>query len=98
MKKRLVIREIAAQEFRDAAAWYEAQRRGLGSKFVRQVRKAFNAIQRAPKHFPKIHPNFRRSLVKPYNYSVHFYETDNEIVVVSVFHGSRNPDDLQSRS
>ena len=43
--KRIRILEEAAEEAVEAAAWYEAQRRGLGQEFSRAIEDALDLLQ-----------------------------------------------------
>jgi plasmid stabilization system protein ParE len=98
LKYKLVLRPIALNELEEAADSFENERTGLGLRFSRRARQVFRSIQRAPKQFPRVFKNYRRALVKPFRYAIHFYEVGDEVIVVSVFHGSRNPSEWQSRS
>lgn len=47
--------------------------------------------------FPKVHGDVRKARVKTYPYAVFFRETADEIVVIAIFHSSRDPDLLRKR-
>jgi plasmid stabilization system protein ParE len=91
MTRRLVLRPQAVAELDEAAAWYSARSRGLGAEFVRLVDEAFAAIERNPLKFPHIHGSLRRAVLRRFPYSIVFTATNEEIVVLSVFHSSRDP-------
>jgi toxin ParE1/3/4 len=48
----LVLRTEAKTELREAFAWYQERRVGLGFEFLRTVRVALAAIERSPSAFP----------------------------------------------
>jgi hypothetical protein len=51
----IVIRPAAAADIEDAFVWYDQQRSGLGSEFLKAVDDALIAIQRAPQLHSVIH-------------------------------------------
>jgi plasmid stabilization system protein ParE len=91
MTRRLVLRPQAAAELDEAAGWYSARARGLGAEFLRAVDAAFAAIERNPLQFPHIHGSIRRAVLRRFPYSIVFTATEEEMVVLSVFHSSRDP-------
>lgn len=52
MTPRLFVRRAARVDIAEAFQWYEARSTGLGHEFLRAVRVAFAAIERAPEQFP----------------------------------------------
>ena len=97
MNCRLLVRPEAEAEMADAFDWYEDRVPGLGSDFLLCVDAIFNAILRAPQQYPRVHKTARRALTRRFPYQVIFVEDDERIVVLSVFHASRNPKHWQER-
>jgi plasmid stabilization system protein ParE len=95
--RRLVLRPQAVAEVDEAAAWYSARSRGLGAEFVRLVDAALAAIERNPLRFPHVQDPIRRAVLRRFPYSILFTATDDEIVVLSVFHSSRDPKRWRTR-
>ena len=60
----------AADEFEDAVAWYENERRGLGVRFKNAVLQTTESIQRYPRAYPRVYRDLRRAKVKQFPYSV----------------------------
>jgi toxin ParE1/3/4 len=89
--RRLVLRPQAVAELDEAAAWYSARLKGLGAEFLRVVDAAFAAVERNPLQFPHVHGSIRRAVLRRFPYSIVFTATEDEIVVLSVFHSSRDP-------
>jgi toxin ParE1/3/4 len=89
----------AAAEFQEAAAWYERQSAGLGSRFIAAVGKVVTAICAQPLHFPKAGVETRKARVLGWPYTVYFVlnETAQEIKVIAVWHGKRHPVKLRGR-
>ena len=94
----IVIRPAAAADIEDAFVWYEEQRSGLGSDFLKTVDDALIAIQRAPHLHPVIHRDTRRALLQRFPYGIHYRVYADLLVVVACMHGRRNPRRWQSRT
>src|SRR5687767_13266423 len=80
---RLDIHPAALDEFEEAAAWYEARRRGLGVEFAAEVDRLMALVQESPLRAPSWtrDPTVRRALARRFPYSI-FYCIDGERVVV----------------
>jgi plasmid stabilization system protein ParE len=98
VSRAFVVRPQAEAELEAAAAWYADRARGLGAEFVRVVDAAFAAIHRNPLQFPVVHGTVRRAVIRRFPYSVLFTATEEEIVVLSLFHSRRDPKRWQSRN
>ena len=95
-----VIYEAEAQtEFREAVLQYEEQWEGRGIRFVREVDAVIEAIFTSPLRFPRAGRHARKARVLGWPYSIYFAinEAHEEIKVVAVWHGKRNPAKLRQR-
>ena len=95
----LLVRPEAERDLADAHAWYESQRQGLGSEFLRSVEATLAAITRSPEMYPCIHEQVRRALVRRFPYGI-FYVVDHDparVVVLAVMHARRSPQTWQQR-
>lgn len=81
----------------DARAWYEAERVGLGGIFAAAVETTITAILQNPLAYPRVKGDSRRALVRRFPYAVYFHPFDDEIIVLAVMHGRRNPRHWRSR-
>jgi toxin ParE1/3/4 len=81
----------AKAEFDAATDWYEAQRAGLGVDFVARIREVFRRISSNPRLHAKVFQDIRKAVVKKFPYVVLYHEDQDEVIVVSVFHCSRDP-------
>jgi toxin ParE1/3/4 len=86
----------ARQEYDEAIDWYE-QQAGLGTMFIARVREVFQRIAANPRLHPKVYQDIRKAVVRKFPYTVLYQEEPNEVIVVSVFHTSRDPSSWQSR-
>ena len=91
MSYQLKIRDAAEVDLRDAYEYYEECRQGLGQDFVLCVEDSFNKILRNPQHYPVLHKNIHRTLVKRFPFGIFYVVKENTIIVLAVMHGNRNP-------
>ena len=88
----------ARAEFDDAANWYEQQQVGLGQDFVARVRQVLDRIATDPQLYAPIYGPVRKASVSRFPYIVLYREEPGEVVVISVFHTSRDPSTWQARA
>jgi plasmid stabilization system protein ParE len=83
--------EVARIELRDAARFYEAQRRGLGAEFRDEVRSTLERIKRFPHAWQALSENSRRCQTRRFPYGVIYRVEAEEILVVAIAHLHRRP-------
>jgi plasmid stabilization system protein ParE len=88
----------ARAEFIEAAAWYEAQRSNLGVEFITEIERCIALAAEQPQLYAVVHKNIRRATAERFPYSVYFRVEQRRLVVLAVFHGSRNPVIWQTRA
>jgi plasmid stabilization system protein ParE len=82
----------AEKEATDAFDWYESEREGLGSSFRDEVKLALDRILQNPNQFQVCYgTNVRRARVQRFPYWIYFTDTATSVLVLSIFHDSRNP-------
>lgn len=97
MSRIIVFNRLAALEYEEAVAWYEKEQNGLGLQFEVAVQNVLKQIETNPEHFPIVGRTVRKAILRRFPYNVYFTEVSGRIVVISVFHGSRNPNLLKRR-
>lgn len=97
MTRPVVFRSVARNEYDDAVAWYEGERAGLGLDFQIAVDAALTLVARQPLSFRRVRGPVRRALLKRFPYTIHFLDEPDRIVVLAVFHASRDPQELKRR-
>ena len=97
MKRGFVLRRVAEKEFDVSIAWYENEREGLGQKFRATVEQYFQRIADNPEWFPEVRGEVRRAVVRRFPFVIHFLIEKERIVILSVFHTSREPEQLKHR-
>ncbi len=93
----LVFRSAARAEFDDAALWYESQRLGLGGDFVAEVQQVLDTIAVHPDRYPIAAGDVRETPVSRFPYCVYYRVKPDRVVVIAVFHTSRDPSVWQGR-
>ncbi len=97
MKRGIVLRRVAEKEFDDSIAWYENEREGLGREFRTTIEEYFQRIADNPEWFPEVRGEVRRAVVRRFPFAIHFLIEKERIVVLSVFHTCREPEQLKYR-
>jgi toxin ParE1/3/4 len=87
----LVLRPKARREFDEAYDWYETRQPGLGDEFTTEIRRVLNEIAADPKKYPVVWGTVREALADRFPYCIYYRVRKANIVVLSVFHTSRDP-------
>ena len=87
----------ARDEYDAGAVWYDRQRPGLGRAFIGRVREVLKRISANPKIHAKVYRDARKAVVKQFPYVVIYQEEPDEVLIIAVFHCSRNPAAWQLR-
>jgi plasmid stabilization system protein ParE len=93
----LLFRPQARAELLEARAWYDAERPGLGTAFLTEIRSAVSLLRQMPQAFPVVHPPIRRLLLKRFPYALYFFLDEEAVVVTALVHGRRDPEVWRSR-
>ena len=90
---KIQIRDQAAFEFSKAFIWYNEQKEGLGEEFASAVQGALNKVANNPYHYKKTYKNYHEALVDKFPFLIVYVVKENgqEIIVIAIFHTSRNP-------
>jgi hypothetical protein len=100
--KALRIHELAENELADAAVWYDAKQPGLGTTLLELADDAIDRVRlgvlpSSPVPHVAKASNARRVMLKPFPYSIVFYEQADQIVIIAFAHSSRRPGYWRSR-
>lgn len=93
----IIFHPEAQAELDDAYAWYDGQLPGLGEAFLAAVREVLERVQECPEMYSSIYRDVRRGLTRRFPYGVLYRVQAGSIVVLAVFHGSRDPRVWQQR-
>jgi toxin ParE1/3/4 len=81
----------AEREVREAHAYYESRREGLGDEFVREVDRAIAAGCENPDRWPRIGGTVRRCQTRKFKYGIIYHLLENELEVLAVMDLRRKP-------
>ena len=92
------LRRQAERELSAAASWYEQQREGLGQEFLDEFMAVHRRIENTPLMYSIVHRNTHRAVMNRFPFGVYFRIEDEEVTIVAVMHGSRNPNHWHGRT
>ena len=96
--KPVKLRAAARVEYDAAGDWYESQRPGLAATFTAAVQQVFDRIASQPQLHAVVVRDVRKAVVRGFPYCVYYRERPTAVVVLSVFHTSRDPAVWQRRT
>lgn len=97
MNRQMIVSPAAEADLREARDWYESQYAGLGDQFLDLVAEVLELVRSNPKLFAIARYDLRIARVRKFPYLVVFREDDDQITIVAVYHGSRDPRGWQTR-
>ena len=87
----------AESDLEDACRWYEIRGERLGSALLQSVQDVLNTIERYPRIHPIVHNEARRAEVARFPYGIIYVVKGDTILIIGVFHNSRDPNQWQAR-
>ena len=94
----ITFHRAASAEFIEASVWYEAKRIGLALEFMTEIERCLSLASKQPLQFAIVREDIRRIVANRFPYNVYFRAEKHHIVVLAVFHGSRDPAIWQARA
>ena len=98
MSPKTIFRRVARDDVRSARRWYEERRAGLGAAFVQSLEVFIAQIERNPEIWPCVDGETRRGQLRRFPYVVYYELHEDDILVLAVWHGRRDPDSWQERA
>jgi toxin ParE1/3/4 len=92
------LRRVAQREYDDAADWYEVRQAGLGRRFVAALQQTLAGIASQPDRYPEVWPGVREAALSGWPYCVYYQVHPDHVMVIAVFHTTRDPSVWQSRA
>jgi plasmid stabilization system protein ParE len=90
--KPMMLHADAEAELRDAMAYYEARKEGLGGDFRKEIEAALGRIAANPLRFAEYRiKGIRECPVKRFPYALYYRELSDSIWVAAVAHQKRRP-------
>jgi toxin ParE1/3/4 len=95
---RVIFTPEARAEYDEARQWYTDNRpAGMAGRFTAQVRTTLRRIAASPRFGRLIRDDVRRAGVLQFPYVVFYRPRTDHVLVVSVFHTSRDPAEWERR-
>jgi plasmid stabilization system protein ParE len=94
-----IISSFAKNDLSETSKWYEKQQKGLGKRFLKEVKATIDIISKNPKGFPIRYDECRICYTTIFPFGIHYkyIANKNEIHIKAVFHTARNPQIWQQR-
>ena len=87
----------ARAEFREAVAFYNDRKAGLGFQFADQVRSTIDLIKEFPEAWSLISKRTRRCRLNRFPYAVIYQVREETILIIAVMHLHREPNSWRDR-
>jgi len=87
---RVVIRPKAEADLREAQAWYNLRRPGLGDDLLDEVKRAIGFLAERPERRPIYYNGFRRLVTQRFPYKLFYRVEGNRVIVFRILHAQRN--------
>ena len=81
----------ARLEYREAAAFYESRRPGLGAGFSLEVEATIRRILEAPRRWREIEQDVRSCRTRTFPYAILYGLDHDSLLIVAVMHLRRKP-------
>jgi toxin ParE1/3/4 len=95
--RRLVFRPQAGRELAQAVKWYRDRDQKVAVEFVETIERILRSIQDNPFQYQAIEGGIRRAMMRNFPYKLVYQVTETELILVSCFHGARDPNVLRNR-
>ena len=91
MSNRLIIRQRAEIQITEVFNWYENKQSDLGNDFLISIEDSLTIIEHNPQAFQLKYKHVRAVYIKRFPFGIFYTVEKEKIVVMAVFHLSRNP-------
>lgn len=98
MSRNIIVKLSAQHDIDEAFIWYEKALDNLGFEFLLSLEAAIESIKRNPEHAGFIHKQIRSVALMRFPFSVYYIVEPNAVILLAVFHHSRNPKEWRHRT
>ena len=88
---RIIFHQDAIADVKNAVTWYQERSSKTALDFIEELRRATDAIRKAPQRWPFGKNKTRKFLLWRFPFAVIYSEQESQITVWAVAHGSRLP-------
>jgi plasmid stabilization system protein ParE len=94
-----IILPLAKEDIKEAANWYNDQKKGLGKRFTKEVRSKIWFVRKNPKALAIRYERTRCAVLHVFPFMVHYIidEKHKMIIISAVFHTSLSPEQWKKR-
>lgn len=86
------------EEDLDAAYnWYEDKQKNLGERFLSELSECYIQLAEHPEYYGRVTEQYRRLVLPHFPYIIAFEIVMKTVYVYSIFHTSRNPQEIVNR-
>jgi toxin ParE1/3/4 len=91
MTRKINIRPLAELEISEAYFYFETKRQGLGDEFLARLDDTLGRISESPELYALEKRGVRKVRLRQFPYVLGYYIDSEQIVVLGLLHGSRDP-------
>ena len=95
--RKVILLSGAKADLRDAFRYHEAERKGLGEKFLNDFYETRSRIIDHPFAGPVVYKNYRKARFQIFKFDIIYSPEPERILVVAVMHRRRDPDYWKTR-
>jgi len=88
---KVIFSELAKFELEDAVSYYNAELKGLGKKFKREIRKSLVRIAKYPAAWPVEKNEIRKCTLHIFPYKIYYSIEKDHIFIIAIAHHKRKP-------
>ena len=92
------IRAKARVDLAEAGRWYEAQRVGLGTRFIDEVYAVLELLSGQPLGYTEVLSGTRRALLHGFPFGIYYRIVGATISIIAILHSSRHPNRWTQRT
>lgn len=95
MRKKLfeiVLSDDAETDFNNSWQYYFDENPKIADSFFKNINQSLAVIKRNPYSFPIVYRNVRKYVVNKFPFVIYYITEDSSVIVVAMFHTSRNPE------
>ncbi|MBN2890677.1 MAG: type II toxin-antitoxin system RelE/ParE family toxin [Bacteroidales bacterium] len=91
------ITDEAKADLKEGIIWYKNKNSNLVEDFVSKVEKAVKTISENPLQFVALYKNSRKFKIDRFPYNIIYIIKEEKVIIFSIMHTSRNPQNWQKR-
>ncbi len=92
------VRPLAQADLAVGVVWYESAQAGRGAAFAASVQAVIDTAAATPRRYPIAEGDIREAAVPGYPYCVYYRVRGNLLIVLAIYHQSRDPSGWRGRT